>query len=303
MLSLLVQGILIGSIYGLIALGLTLIFGIMRVINFAHGTLLMVSMYIAFLSVNTLGLSPYLTLIVVVPAMFGIGYLINMALIQPVLNKESDVREPIGALVLTFGLSVLLENVFLAVFGPNYHSIRTSFSNETVQIGSVIMPVPKLYAFLLASVVTVLFYLFLQKSEMGRVIRAVGQDRNTALLMGVNVPFVFNVAFGIGLAVLGTAGVALVPFYNIHPSIGNIFAIKAFCDGFAWRLGKHPGCNSRWPADRDRRIRLHSVGAQHAVVRRGAVRLPDFPLHSSCGPLRFGTRRLNQKATKAWMTQ
>ena len=241
MLSLLVQGILIGSIYGLIALGLTLIFGIMRVINFAHGTLLMVSMYIAFLSVNTLGLSPYLTLIVVVPAMFGIGYLINMALIQPVLNKESDVREPIGALVLTFGLSVLLENVFLAVFGPNYHSIRTSFSNETVQIGSVIMPVPKLYAFLLASVVTVLFYSCLQKSEMGRVIRAVGQDRNTALLMGVNVPIVFNVAFGIGLAVLGTAGVALVPFYNIHPSIGNIFAIKAFVTVLLGGLGSIPG--------------------------------------------------------------
>jgi branched-chain amino acid transport system permease protein len=241
MLSLLVQGILIGSIYGLIALGLTLIFGIMRVINFAHGTLLMVSMFIAFWSVNTFGLSPYLTLIVVVPAMFAIGYLINLGLIQRVLNKESDVREPIGALVLTFGLSVLLENVFLAVFGPNYHSIKASFASETVELGSVIIPMPKLYAFLLASIVTVIFYLFLQKSELGRVIRAVGQNRNTALLMGVNVARVFNLSFGIGLAVLGTAGVALVPFYNIHPSIGNIFAIKAFVTVLLGGLGSIPG--------------------------------------------------------------
>lgn len=241
MLSLLVQGILIGSIYGLIALGLTLIFGVMRVINFAHGTLLMVSMYIAFMSVNTLGLSPYLALIIVVPAMFAIGYLINAALIQPILNKEPDVREPIGALVLTFGLSVVLENSFLAIFGPNYHSIRASFASQTIQIGSVIIPVAKLYAFLLASVVTVLFFLFLQKSELGRSIRAVGQSRNTALLMGVNVPRMYNIAFGIGLGVLGTAGVALVPFYNIHPSIGNLFAIKAFVTVLLGGLGSIPG--------------------------------------------------------------
>jgi branched-chain amino acid transport system permease protein len=240
-LSLLVQGILIGSIYGLIALGLTLIFGIMRVINFAHGTLLMVSMFVAYMSVNKLGLSPYLTLIVVVPAMFAMGYLINWGLIQRVMNKESDVREPIGALVLTFGLSVLLENVFLAVFGPNYHSVNASFASETVEWGSVIVTMPKLYAFLLASIVTVIFYVFLQKTELGRVIRAVGQNRETALLMGVNVPRVFNLSFGIGLAVLGTAGVALVPFYNIHPSIGNIFAIKAFVTVLLGGLGSIPG--------------------------------------------------------------
>ncbi len=241
MLSLLVQGILIGSIYGLIALGLTLIFGIMRVINFAHGTLLMVSMFISLMCVTKLGLSPYLTLVVVVPAMFAIGYLLNWGLIQRVLDKESDVREPIGALVLTFGLSVLIENVFLAIFGPNYHSIKAPFASETLELGSVIIPLPKLYAFCLAAVVTVLFYIFLQKSELGRVIRAVGQSRNTAQLMGVNVARVFNISFGIGLAVLGTAGVALVPFYNVHPSIGSIFGIKAFLTVLLGGLGSIPG--------------------------------------------------------------
>ncbi len=240
-LSLVVEGILIGSIYGLIALGLTLIFGIMRVINFAHGQLLMVAMFIAYISVLTFNLSPYLTLIVVVPAMFAIGYLINMALIQVVLNKESDVREPIGALVLTFGLGVLLENVFLAIFGPNYHSINASFAKQSVELGSAIIPAPKLYAFILASIVTVIFYFFLQKTELGRTIRAVGQDRNTARLMGVNVPRIFNISFGIGLAVLGTAAVALLPFYNLHPSIGNIFGMKAFVTVLLGGLGSIPG--------------------------------------------------------------
>ncbi|WP_198083891.1 branched-chain amino acid ABC transporter permease [Variovorax sp. E3] len=241
MLSLLVQGILIGAIYGLIALGLTLVFGIMRVINFAHGALLMVSMFISYMSVTKLGLNPYLSLIIVVPAMFAIGYLINWALIQRVLNKESDVREPIGALVLTFGLSVLIENVFLAIFGPNYHSISTTFATQTVQWGSVIVAMPKLYAFVLAVTVSIAFYVFLHKSELGRTIRAVGQSRNTALLMGVNVPRVFNMAFGIGLAVLGTAGVALIPFYNVHPSIGGIFGIKAFLTVLLGGLGSIPG--------------------------------------------------------------
>jgi branched-chain amino acid transport system permease protein len=230
-----------GSIYGLIALGLALIFGIMRVINFAHGTLLMVSMFLAYWCVTILGLSPYLTLIPVVPGMFVIGYLNNMLLVQPVLKKEPDVREPVGALVLTFGFGVVLENTFLAVFGPNYHSVSASFLDTTVQLGSVIIPRSKLYAFILALVVTCIFYLFLQKTEMGRKIRAVGQDRDTARLMGINVERTFNVAYGIGLAVLGTAGVALIPFFNVHPSIGNMFGVKAFVTVLLGGLGSIPG--------------------------------------------------------------
>lgn len=241
MLALLVGGILIGSIYGLIALGLTLIFGVMRVINFAHGTLLMVSMFLAYLCVTVLSLSPYLTLIIVMPGMFVIGYLINMFLVQPVLKKEADIREPIGALVLTFGFGVIIENVFLAVFGPNYLSIKASFAEKTINLGSVIVPMPKLYGFLLSVVVTILFYLFLHKSELGRTIRAVGQDRNAARLMGINVEKTFNVAFGIGLAIVGTAGVALLPFYNIYPSMGSIFVTKAFVTVLLGGLGSIPG--------------------------------------------------------------
>jgi Branched-chain amino acid ABC-type transport system, permease components len=239
--TLLVEGILMGSIYGLIALGLTLIFGVMRIINFAHGALLMVSMFIGFECVKAFGINPYVTLIFVVPAMFVIGYLTNFLLVQPVLKKEADVREPIGALVLTFGFGVIIENSFLAIFGPNYKSIHSSFSEKTMEIGSVIIAMPKVYAFLLATVVTVLFYLFLQKTDLGRNIRAVGQDRNTARLMGINVERTFSIAFGIGLAILGTAGVVLLPFYNLHPSMGGIFSVKAFVTVLLGGLGSIPG--------------------------------------------------------------
>lgn len=241
MLASIVEGILMGSVYGLIALGLTLIFGIMRVINFAHGALLMVSMYLAYFSVNVLGLNPYVALIIVIPGMFIIGYLMNTFLLQPVLKKEADVREPVSALLLTAGLAVVLENTFLAVIGSDYKVIHTSFGSKSFQLGSVIITMPRLYAFILALVVTVSFYVFLQKTELGRQIRAVGQDRNAARLMGINVERTFSIAFGVGLAILGAAGVALLPFYTLHPSIGGIFGIKAFVIVVLGGLGSIPG--------------------------------------------------------------
>ena len=241
MLQLFIQGILIGSVYGLSALGITLIFGVMRVTNFAHGQLLMVAMFLGYTCVTVLGMNVYLSLIIVAPAMFIIGYFINKILVQPVLKKESDVREPIGALVLTFGLGVVLENVFLAIYGPNYNSITTTFGSDTVNVGSLIFTLPRLYAFLISAIVTALFYVFLKKTEMGRQIRAVGQDRNAALLMGINVNRIYCIAFGLGLAILSTCAVALLPFYNVHPSIGGIFGTKAFVTIMLGGLGSIPG--------------------------------------------------------------
>lgn len=241
MLSALVQGILMGSVYGLIALGLTLIFGIMRIINFAHGAFLMVAMFLSYFTVTKLGFHPYLTLIIVVPSMFLIGYITNKFLIQPVLKKEENVREPIGALLLTAGLMIVLENGFLSIFGGDYKAIQTSFSQESIVLGSIIITLPKLYAFLLCIVVTAIFYYFLQKTEIGRKIRAVGQDRNAAVLMGINVEKTFNIAFGVGLALLGTAGVAILPFFNLHPSTGEVFGITAFVTVVLGGLGSIPG--------------------------------------------------------------
>ena len=230
-----------GSVYGLIALGLTLIFGVMRLTNFAHGQLLMIAMYLCFKFVTLLKMNVYLSLLLVVPCMFIIGFFLNKTLILRVLKKEPDVRQPVSALVLTFGLGVLFENIFLAINGPNYYSIQTSFSTKTVNIGSLILPYSKLYAALIAVIVTVLFNIFMKKSELGRIIRAVGQDRNAAKLVGINVDRTFAIAYGIGLMVVGVAAVALMPFFNYHPSIGNIFGIKAFVTIILGGLGSIPG--------------------------------------------------------------
>lgn len=241
MFSAVVQGLLMGSVYGLIALGLTLIFGIMRVINFAHGALLMVSMFISYYCVTLLGMHPYLSLIIVIPAMFVLGYFLNHFFINPVLKKEADVREPIGALLLTAGLMIIFENGFMGLFGTDYKKINPEFANDSFQIGSAIITMPRFYAFIVAVIVTIIFYILLYKTEIGRTIRAVGQDRNAARLMGINVEKTFNIAFGIGMALLGIAGTVLLPFYTLHPTVGNVFGIMAFVTVVLGGLGSIPG--------------------------------------------------------------
>lgn len=211
----LVHGILMGSVYGLIALGLTLIFGIMKVINFGHGSFLMIAMFLSYFGITSLGLHPYVSLLIVVPAMFLIGYGVNKFLVQPVLNKEADVREPVGALLLTASVSIVLDNGILATFGGDYRTIKTSFSDATVTFLGVTNGLSRVYAFVLCIIVTAIFYWIMNKTEIGRQIRAVGQDRNAAKLMGINIGKTFNIAFGMGMALLGTAGVALLPFNQL----------------------------------------------------------------------------------------
>jgi branched-chain amino acid transport system permease protein len=241
MLSAIIQGLLMGSVYGLIALGLTLIFGIMRVINFAHGALLMIAMYISYFSITTLGLHPYASLLIVTPVMFVIGYAINHFLIGPVLAKESDVREPVSALLLTAGLMIVLENVMLTIGGTDYKSISMKFG-ESIKFADVIVPLDRFYAFILAFVSSGLFYWFLMKTETGRAIRALGQDRNAAKLMGINTKQTFSIAFGIGMVLLGVAGVAILPFYSLHPILINkVFGTLAFIVVVLGGMGSIPG--------------------------------------------------------------
>lgn len=229
-----------GSIYGLLALSLTLIFGIMRVVNFAHGALLMVAMYLAYLVCQYSGLNPYLAAPVVAVAMYIIGFSIQIYLIQPVLRKEKDVREPLSALLLTAGFAIVLENVMLSIFGANYKVLQSS-EVGTITFMDSILPLPKVYAFLIAILVTFAFYFFLQKTELGRIIRAVGQDRQVAHLMGINVEQVYSIAFGIGSCLLGIAGAALIPFYYVHPSVGGIFGTISFVTVVLGGLGSVPG--------------------------------------------------------------
>ncbi|MDK2888216.1 branched-chain amino acid transport system permease protein [Desulfofundulus australicus DSM 11792] len=227
-LSSIINGILMGGVYGLLAMGLTLIFGIMKIINFAHGAFLMVAMILSYWLWKIMGLDPYLSIIIIAPLMFLLGYLTQRFTIKPVLDAEKDVREPIGALLLTAGLAVAIENFILMVFGADYLMAKTAYSGASINISSLSISVPRLYAFVTSLVVAFLFYQFLIKTELGRAMRATGQDRGVALLMGINVSKVYSIAFGIGTALAGLAGIVLIPFYYAHPSVGAVFITKAF---------------------------------------------------------------------------
>lgn len=224
-----INGILMGSIYGLTALGLTVIFGVLKVINFAHGSLLMVGMYAAYWTVALTGLHPYLALVFVIPVMFLFGYYLQDILIKPIFKAEKNVREPITVIIVTTGLWYVLDNLTLLIFGPQYRSIQDNpLQGKMLELGQMLISVPKLWGFVTAILTAAVIYLFFQKTRMGRAIRATSLDREAASLMGINQYKVYNVAFGIGTATAGIAAVTLVPFYNIFPTVGVLFDIKGF---------------------------------------------------------------------------
>jgi len=224
-----INGVLMGSIYGLTALGLTLIFGVLKVINFAHGSLLMVGMYAAYWSIILTGMHPYVALIIVAPVMYLFGYYLQDIVIKPIFKAEKDVREPITVIIVTTGVWYILDNLTLLIFGPAYRNIQDNpLKGKMLEIGEMFISVPKLWGFVTAVITAAAVYWFLQKTRMGRAIRATSLDREAASLMGINQFKVYNVAFGIGTATAGIAAVTLVPFNNIFPSVGVLFDIKGF---------------------------------------------------------------------------
>lgn len=224
-----INGILMGSIYGLTALGLTVIFGVLKVINFAHGSLLMVGMYAAYWTVALSGVHPYLALVVVIPVMFAFGYYLQDIVIKPIFKAEKEVREPITVIIVTTGVWYILDNLSLLIFGPQYRGLPANpLRGQMLELGPMLVSVPKLWGAVAAWLTALAVYGFLQKTRIGRAIRATSLDREAASLMGIKQYRIYNLAFGIGTATAGIAGVTLVPFYNVFPSVGVLFDIKGF---------------------------------------------------------------------------
>ena len=224
-----INGILMGSIYGLTAMGLTIIFGVLKVINFAHGSLLMVGMYVAYWAITLSGIHPYLALAIVIPVMFAFGYALQSIVIKPIFIAEKNVREPITVIIVTTGIWYVLDNLTLLVFGPQYRSLTANpLQGQMFELGSMFISAAKFYGFLTALITAVAIHLFMQKTIMGRAIRATSMDREAASLMGINQYRIYNVAFGIGAATTGIAAVTLIPFNNIFPTVGVLFDIKGF---------------------------------------------------------------------------
>lgn len=234
------SGLLIGGVYGLIALGLNLVFGTMRVVNFAQGTLLMVAMFMAYWLHVLTGLHPYLTPLVTVPVLFGLGYAIQVVLITPLLAREKA-REPMSVLLMTLGLALLLENLALMLFRADYKTVQVSQTNAVWFVGGYIVSISRFWALVALLATVTSLWAFLTRTDLGRAIRAVGQDRQVARLLGINDRVIYNYAFGISTAVMGIAAAALVPFYYIHPGVGTSFLLKAFVIVVLGGLGSMPG--------------------------------------------------------------
>jgi branched-subunit amino acid ABC-type transport system permease component/ABC-type branched-subunit amino acid transport system substrate-binding protein len=224
LLQTITSGLLTGGIYALIGIGLTIIFGVMRVVNFAHGALVMVGMYATYFLFTYFRVDPFLSLLIVMPAMFLAGALIQKTLIEAVLDAAE-----LNQILLTEGLSILLINVALLAFTANYLTMTTSYAGATARVGGVSLSLPQAAAFAIAFVITAAVYLFLMRTRMGREIRAAAQDREAAQLLGINIKRVQAITFGLGVAAAGAAGSLLMPvYYRVEPYAGAPFTLKAF---------------------------------------------------------------------------
>ena len=219
----LLNGITTGAVYALIALGLTLIYGVLHIINFAHGASLMVALYAVYFLKEHAGIDPYLAFPVVVPAMFALGY----GLQRGIINRASHGKDE-NILLVTLGLSIMLENLGLLFFKSDTRTIETTYTLTTVALGPAMIALPKLVAFAGALVVSGLLVWMMRATDLGSAIRAVAKEKQGARLMGIDVDHVYAMCFGIGLACLGAAACFLLPAYYVNPMVGSGFVLVAF---------------------------------------------------------------------------
>jgi branched-chain amino acid transport system permease protein len=218
-----VSGFLNGGIYALVAIGLTLIWGVMNIVNFAHGSMMMLGMYISYWLFAIMGIDPYLSLLFSIPCLYFFGVVVQKYLVAPVLG-----RQPFIQVVLTLGLMLVLENMVTIIFSPDYRSVTVSYGFTTFDIFGVRLHLTRLIACVAAIMFTLSLYLFLKKTDLGKAIRAASQQKEGAMLAGVDVAKINRIAFGIGAASVGAAGSLIIPFLYAEPHVGLVYVIIAF---------------------------------------------------------------------------
>ena len=222
-LQLIISGFLTGGVYSLIALGLSLIFGVMKIINFAHGEMMVWGMYIAYTILILTGIDPFFSLVVSAGVLFVFGYLIQ----RIVVNRIIEFPEAMQVIPM-IGAALIFENGARLIWGPDYLSPASKFALSSLWIGEVMIDVPRLFAFLISILITVLVLLFLKYANIGKAIRSAADNRLGALLVGTNVNRVYAVCFGIGTACVGAAGALLVPLMPLSPNAGPPFTMISF---------------------------------------------------------------------------
>ena len=222
-LQAIVNGLLLGGVYSLMALGLSLIFGVMRVINFAHGDMMVWGMYLSFWLFTTLGVDPYLSILVTATAVFVLGAGVQRGLVTRILDAPHEMQ-----ILLMLGVALILENSALMAFGPDPRRVNTSYALSTFWLGPIVFDLPRTLTFGVALALALALYLFLQRTDLGRMIRAAADNRTGALLVGTDILKVFTLAFGIGAGCVGAAGSLMTPFLPFTPSTGLALTLASF---------------------------------------------------------------------------
>jgi branched-chain amino acid transport system permease protein len=232
----LVSGILFGGVYSLMAVGLTLIFGVMRVVNFAHGDMMVWGMYIAWLLASRLGVDPVLGFVVCAAALFVLGVLVQRTLVDRIQDAPHEMQ-----ILLLLGVGLVLENSALVVFGPDPQRVRSSLLGATFWIGTVFVDMARLVAFAGALALTCALWVFLRRTDLGRTMRATADNPYGARVVGTDVRRVYAAAFGIGAACVGAAGALVSPILPFSPSLGLSASVTSFNIVIIGGMGSLPG--------------------------------------------------------------
>jgi branched-chain amino acid transport system permease protein len=230
------NGLMTGAVYALVALGLTLIYGVLHVINFAHGALLSAALFAAFFAYQQFGLDPYVAVLLLAPAFFALGYALQRFVIGPA--GRGDDR---NMLLVTLGLAVFIENALLFAFRANTRTIDVPYGFRTIDFGFTFLSVPRLVAFAAVFIVALALWAIMTLTDTGKAIRAVAKEKLGAELAGINVAHVYAITFGLGTACVAVAACLLIPTYYANPSAGNAFVLVAFTIVVLGGMGSVPG--------------------------------------------------------------
>jgi branched-chain amino acid transport system permease protein len=235
-LNVAVSGVLAGLVYGLMALGLSVIFGVVRVVNFAHGEMMSIAMYLAVLAFSALHLDPLIMLAPIAAVLFALGYVLQAGLINPFITRPEH-----SQFLLLVALAIIIVNTLLIVFGPDARSLQTSYTYDSYQFGPLIVDATKLYAGEAAIVVGAILFAFFRFTMLGKAIRACADNYTGALVVGLNVRHLYALTFGIGAACVGAAGVMMTLIVDVTPMIGPTYTLLAFVIVITGGLGSMPG--------------------------------------------------------------
>jgi branched-chain amino acid transport system permease protein len=230
------NGLLTGAVYALIALGLTLVYGVLHIINFAHGALLTAALFAVFFVHKLLGIDPYIALFILAPAFFAVGYSLQRLVIGPAAHGSDS-----NILLVTLGLAVIIENALLFAFRGDTRTIDVPYAFDVVPFAGAYLSVPRLVGFAAALAVALLLWVLLTQTDTDKAIRAVAKEKLGAQLSGIDVDHIYAVTFGLGTACVAIAACLLIPTYYVNPHVGNAFVLVAFTIVVLGGMGSIPG--------------------------------------------------------------